>query len=337
MTKKDRIGVNLLKVLSKTLLPEAAPSCHASSLCFLPGTDGEKNRLLCAWFAGARESADDVEIWLSAGTEDADGLFTGWSEPVMMSRPTDEACWNPVLYAEGEHVTLFFKRSKKITSWKTFVRRSADGGRTWDEERELVPGDCSGGRGPVKDKPIPLSSGALLSGASHDSPDGKIWRAFFDRSEDGGSTWDRTEYLVPDPPARLIQPTLWEDEGGVHALLRSDAGRIYRADSQDDGKTWSAAYPTDLPNNNSGIDLARLPSPDGRLALACNPVASDWGARTPLTLFVSRDGGKSWFREADLERGPGEYSYPALIAAGGRLFCSFTWQRKRIAVAEIGV
>ena len=322
-----------MKLLSKTLLPPASPSCHASTLCFVPGRGGEADRLLCAWFGGSRESADDVEIWLSEGREDGEGSFSVWSAPRMMSSPSDEVCWNPVLWNDGDDVTLFFKRGKKITGWRTFVRRSSDGGRTWDKERELVPGDRSGGRGPVKDKPVRLSDGVLLAGASHENPDGTVWRAFFDRSDDGGMTWERTPYLETEPPVRMIQPTLWEDGAGVHALLRSAAGFIYRADSEDGGRTWSAAYPTDLPNNNSGIDLARLP--DGRLALACNPVGSDWGARTPLTLFVSKDGGKSWLRELDFVRGPGEYSYPALIAAGGRLFCSFTWRREKVMVAEI--
>ena len=71
-----------------------------------------------------------------------------------------------------------------------------------------------------------------------------------------------------------------------------------------------------MPNNNSGLDAVCLP--DNRLVLACNPVGSDWGARTPLSLFVSESGGQTWKRELDLAAGPGEYSYPAVISAGDR-------------------
>jgi len=79
----------------------------------------------------------------------------------------------------------------------------------------------------------------------------------------------------------VIQPTLWESEPGkVHMLLRSTESKIYRSDSSDGGKTWCTAYPTELPNNNSGIDLTRLQN--GNLVLAYNPVEKDWGARTPL-------------------------------------------------------
>ncbi|WP_052737040.1 exo-alpha-sialidase [Paenibacillus algorifonticola] len=38
-------------------------------------------------------------------------------------------------------------------------------------------------------------------------------------------------------------------------LLRSTEGFIFRSDSNDDGRTWCQAYPTPLPNNNSGIDV----------------------------------------------------------------------------------
>ena len=134
-------------------------------------------------------------------------------------------------------------------------------------------------------------------------------------------------YEADGKRVRLIQPSVWEDRDGVHALLRSDSGHIWRADSDDCGKTWSPAKETDMPNNNSGLDAVCLP--DNRLVLACNPVGSDWGARTPLSLFVSESGGQTWKRELDLAAGPGEYSYPAVISAGDRIYCTFTWQRKR--------
>ncbi len=287
------------------------PSCHASTVCALP--DGT---LLAAWFGGQPGSVGNGEIWLSRKESGGDN----WGTPVQMSQTTDLACWNPVLYADGENVTLFFKRSKKIASWQTFVRRSSDGGKTWSAEEELVPGDVSGGRGPVKNKPIRLrgtsliADGVLLAGASHESADASRWDAFFDRSTDGGLTRRRTEYLFTEPYAKLIQPTMWQDSDGVHA------------------------YPTDLPNNNSGVDLTRLP--DGTLALVCNPVGENWGARSPLSLFLSADGGKSWEKELDLATGEGEFSYPAVIwkdsPDGGRLQITFTWGRRGVMWCELG-
>ncbi|MBQ6540635.1 MAG: exo-alpha-sialidase, partial [Oscillospiraceae bacterium] len=84
-----------MKLLSKTLLPVPTRSCHASTLCAVPGGEGGTFSLLAAWFGGQRESADDVEIWLSRGEPDGDGHYTRWSDAVQMSETSDRACWNP--------------------------------------------------------------------------------------------------------------------------------------------------------------------------------------------------------------------------------------------------
>src|SRR5699024_2043312 len=95
------------------------------------------------------------------------------------------------------------------------------------------------------------------------------WDAFVDISYDKGKTWVKSE-TVPiehyEGDKGIIQPTLWESEPShVHMLLRSSRSSIYRSDSKDGGKTWSPAYATSLPNNNSGIDVVKLE--DGTLVL----------------------------------------------------------------------
>ena len=132
----------------------------------------------------------------------------------------------------------------------------------------------------------------------------------------------------------VIQPTLWESSPGtVHMLLRSTEGSIYRSDSTDGGVSWCPPYDTGLPNNNSGIDLDRLPN--GWLVLACNPVADNWGARTPMSLLVSRDNGVSWDKLLDLDSGKGEFAYPAVVASGPQLHVTYTWKRENIAYWQI--
>lgn len=53
-------------------------------------------------------------------------------------------------------------------------------------------------------------------------------------------------------------------------LTRSSAGYVARADSEDDGRTWSEMYLTPLFNNNSGLDAIRLEN--GAWFVAHNPV-----------------------------------------------------------------
>ncbi len=115
-------------------------------------------------------------------------------------------------------------------------------------------------------------------------------------------------------------------------LLRSSEGQIYRADSADYGKSWGSAYPTGLPNNNSGIDVVRCE--DGLLFLCMNPVGENWGKRTPIVLLASADNGETWQEEAVLENTPGEYSYPSIIADGRKIYVTYTFDRKSIAFWE---
>jgi predicted neuraminidase len=302
-------------------------SCHASTL--VQAANGD---LLCAWFGGTEEGANDVGIWMSRFSEGR------WSEPTRAAKVEEKAHWNPVLFRDGDDVVLFFKVGLNVPVWSTYWQRSSDNGATWSKAVELVPGDV-GGRGPVKDKPIVLTDGAWLAPASVETEE--RWDPFADRSEDHGKTWTRSEFWKIDkatmPGIGAIQPTLWEDAPGkVHALMRTGSGHIWRCDSEDGGKTWGAVYATELPNNNSGIDLLRLE--DGRLVLVFNPVGKRGGPRTPLDLAVSADNAKTWKTVAHLESDPdleSEYSYPAIIRTKTGLAVSYTWKRERIRCWQI--
>ena len=137
----------------------------------------------------------------------------------------------------------------------------------------------------------------------------------------------------------VIQPTLWEDElGDIHMLLRSTSSRIFRSDSKDGGRTWCTAYATELPNNNSGIDLVRLPS--GILVLAYNPRenAPNYykGSRTPLVLSYSEDNGNTWQLLDLLEDGKGTFAYPAIICnEQNEILVTYTWNRLRIVFCKL--
>lgn len=299
------------------------PQCHASTLVRL-----DNGQFLVAWFGGKHEKNDDVGIWLSKGRPG------NWSVPQEVAKIREDPHWNPVLFqAEDGEVLLFFKVGKEIDYWETWLKTSTDGGESWSEAEELVPGD-KGGRGPVRNKPIILSNGDWLAGASDEK--NKVWNAFVDISTDQGKTWEASEFLQLDRDKiveeGVIQPTLWESEPGkVHMLLRSSAGMICRSDSEDYGRTWSPIYETELPNPNSGIDVTKLD--DGTLALAYNRDDENWGARAPLSIALSFDNGQSWPRMLDIEEGgeDDEFSYPAIISFGDTVAVTYTWQREKIA------
>ena len=302
-------------------------NCHASTV--LPLEDG---RIAAAWFAGTKEGNDDVDILTCVRTDE------GWGQPVRVSAAPDIPHWNPVLFRKSSgEIILFFKVGKKIPAWKTYYCTSSDA-VAWSIPAELVEGDIGGGRGPVKNKPIRLSDGRVIAPASDER--NNLWVAFTDISCDDCASWRRMRtvptrsllgFYVP-----MIQPTLWEsDDGSVHMLTRTSRGNIYRSDSFDKGESWCRAYPTPLPNNNSGIDLDR--TADGRIFLVCNPVSKNWGDRTPLDLMVSEDDGKTFKKLLRLEDNPGEYSYPAIVAQGSKLHITYTFNREYIAYWQIEI
>lgn len=319
---------------------ESFTRCHASTVLLL-----RNSRFLSAWFGGSGEGHSDAGIWL------ADRYQCRWSSPRLVAKISEEPHWNPVLFkAPDNRVHLYFRVGASPREWRTWRIISSDEGATWSEPVALENQGDSGARGPVRNQPIVLADGVCLAPNSHEDKDS--WRVVVDRSEDGGMTW---ESMIPPawpdslsleamPPAQppqeidsvslptqgFIQPALWESEPGIaHMLVRSTFGQVFRSDSNDGGKTWSTLYATDLPNNNSGLDVVKLEN--GRLVLAFNPVSENWGQRTPLSLAISFDNGETWERRLDLETEEGEFSYPCIIPTGRGMAVTYTWNRKRIA------
>ena len=305
---------------------EKAPSCHASTV--LPLSDGT---VLAAWFGGAHEGDNDVEIWISK--RDTEG---NWSTPVSVSEDDNIAHWNPVLYMqENGRIILYYKHGETIPDWITRYITSDDNGTTWSSPLTLVPGDTSGGRGPVKNKCIKLKNGTVLGPASTEQ--NKKWIPFIDMSLDDGITW-QFNGLMERPKYKgayvgLIQPTLWESDEGVHCLMRSNKGALYRSDSYDNGLSWSKPARTRLPNNNSGVDCVKDDS--GRLWLIYNPVDVNWGVRHPLSLAYSKDNGKHFTEVLVPEPGNGEFSYPAITCKDNTLYITYTYKRKQIVFWKI--
>ncbi|MCP4644940.1 MAG: exo-alpha-sialidase, partial [bacterium] len=299
--------------------------CHASTVVQAGNGD-----FIAAWFGGTEEKDPDVGIWMSRFAEGS------WTAPELAVKVNETAHWNPVLFRDParDDVCLFFKVGPRIPRWQTYWISSKDNGKTWSKAVELVPGD-EGGRGPVKNKAIVLSDGAWLAPASTELGG---WDPFADRSEDGGKTWSRSEDWAISKDVisgkGAIQPTFWEsDPGKVHALMRTTAGVVARADSEDGGKTWTPVRASGLPNNNSGIDCLGLE--DGRVLLVYNPVGKNWGARTPLNLAVSSDNGEIWRDIASLEYTMGEYSYPGIVRTKNGVAICYTWKRERVRCWQV--
>ena len=294
------------KIVTNEYIFEDAPfkQCHASTIIEL--TDGS---LKAAWFGGSNESNKDVEIWVS---DKKDG---SWTAPVSVANGIINdslrfACWNPVLFrtADGT-LSLYYKVGPNPREWWGMVIHSSDDGKSWSAPEKLPDGIL----GPIKNKPLRLPSGVILSPSSIETKTEK-WHAHIERSTDGGKTWEKIA-IDPQSQAKVIQPTLLlYPEGKIQALLRSDQKLIMESWSSDEGKTWSLLAKTNVLNPNSGIDAVTLSS--GLQVIVYNPKkgGGDWvNGRNKLNVAVSADG-KNWKDVAVLEDQPsGEFSYPAII------------------------
>jgi predicted neuraminidase/ABC-type molybdate transport system substrate-binding protein len=300
---------------------ETAPfaSAHASTIV------ETKEGLVAAWFGGTREGAADVGIWLSRrGT-------SGWTPPVEVATGTQpdgtrHPCWNPVLFQMPDaSLALFYKVGPSPQEWWGMVRSSRDSGRTWGDGTRLPDGVL----GPIKNKPVSLSDGAIVASSStesHERP--SKWRVHFERSVDGGRTW-----TMASPPRSAdgseidaIQPSILMHSGGrLEAVGRTRAEHVFETWSTDGGKTWTPIALTALPNPSSGIDAVTLG--DGRQLIVYNHTTR---GRSPLNVAISNDG-RRWDAALVLESEAGEYSYPAVIqGADGLVHITYTWRRRRI-------
>lgn len=307
-------------VLRSEFIYETAPfpSCHASTI-----VEPTAGKLVAAWFGGTRERDPDVGIWLSRN----DG--TGWSVPVEVANGVRldaprVPLWNPVLFQPRTGpLLLFYKMGPSPATWWGMLITSTDGGKSWSPPRRLPDGIF----GPIKNKPVQLADGTILSPTSDETPDkANLWRVYFERSTDNGQTWARTPFANDGTTISAIQPSILFLGGDkLQAVGRTRQGKVFTIGSPDLGRTWGAMTLTSLPNPSAGTDAVTLA--DGRHLLVYNHTPK---GRTPLNVALSRDG-VTWDSVLNLESASGEYSYPAVIqTADGLVHITYTWKREKI-------
>ena len=290
-------------------------SCHASTICELPG-----GRLMAAWFGGKYEGNNDVSIWHSV-------LANGnWSKPVEIANGVQldgsrYPCWNPVLFRTAKG-TLFlhYKVGPSPSEWWAEQKTSQNDGKTWSTAIKLPPKFL----GPIKNKPLQFTSGEIIYPSSLETPDGK-WTIHLEKSDSLGKNWKMI--AVDCGSYHAIQPTiLVHGSGKLQLLCRSKEGVIVQTWSKDNGDTWEKLQPTDLLNPSSGIDAVTLKN--GKHLLVYNPLKR---GRNKLVLAESSDG-KNWKDIQALEdTAQGEYSYPAIIQGkDGSIYITYTYNRNKI-------
>jgi predicted neuraminidase len=355
-------------------LPTACVQNHAANLCVLP--DGD---LGCVWFGGTQEGMSDISVWFSRLGRGA----ARWSDPVRLSGDPDRSEQNPILFVAPDRRLWLLYTAQRFGNQDTAIvrcRTSDDAGRTWSAVATLIdrPGTF------VRQPPYVAEDGAWLLPVFYcRAVPGEKWDGSNDisavlRSSDGGRSWQ--EIVVPASLGCVHMNILRLADRTLLAVFRSRwADHIHESRSTDDGRTWSEPVATVLPNNNSSIQAKVLGNghvvlvfndasaaqatarrvslydeiddgeaagePQGAVAAKADTRKAFWGApRAPLSIALSRDGGRTWAHKRDLEIGDGfcmtnnseaklnrELSYPSVIQDGeGAIHVAFTYFRQRI-------
>lgn len=330
-------------VLEAYLRPLYAPDSHAANLLELDNGD-----LLCVWFNGSGEGNPDTNVVMSRLPYGA----SRWEDPVELANHPERSEQNPVLFQapDGKVWLLHTSGEPHDQSSARVVRRiSEDRGRTWGPPTVLFEGPGLFLRHPI----VVLKNGDWLLPAYYCKSGGHYSVVLI--SPDQGRSWQEME--VPGSVHRVHMNIVERSDGSLLAMFRSrHADRIYVSTSHDGGRTWTPPERSGLPNNNSSFQVIRLRS--GSLALVYNNVTMErdqfrWVGeegsprkkplRTPLTLAISEDEGKSWpfvknLQTADLEykEKPVGYSYPSIVQSrDGALHIAFSYLRKTIKYVRV--
>jgi Neuraminidase (sialidase) len=191
---------------------------------------------------------------------------------------------------------------------RIYVRRSTDGGRSFDYGEQHPYIQITGGKslpevgfyGSV-DTLIQLQSGRIVAAFQFMDPErsdaGKRVQHYTTvcmLSDDGGRTWTRSSEITADTPRGAMESQIVETEPDrLLCLFRTKSGYIYQSVSEDGGETWGKSEPTSLPSPESMVRMIKLLS--GKLLVVWNNVSSTTqDPRHPLAATLSGDGGHTW-------------------------------------------
>lgn len=225
-----------------------------------------------------------------------------------------------LLRLQNGNIALFYLRKNSTEDCIPMMRISQDEGESWSEPTACIT-DQAGYFVLNNDRVIQLQDGRLLMAvALHNTPGGE-WsnrgelHSYY--SDDNGQTWKSGE-AVPNPEEILTQePGLIElKDGRIMMFIRAGGGFQQLSYSSDRGQSWSPVEKSNIPSPVSPATIERIPNSDDWLLVWNNNDGSNpemKGKRTPITVAVSKDEGKSWHYIKNLEEDPdGWYCYIAI-------------------------
>lgn len=229
-----------------------------------------------------------------------------------------------LLRLKNGKIALFYLKKNSETDCIPMVRFSNDEAKTWSDPVPCIT-DKKGYFVLNNNRVIQLKNGRILMAVNlYNIAEGSIlnkgslWSYY---SDDNGLTW-KSGIEVPNPDKFLTQePGIVELKNkDILMIIRSNPGVQCISYSKDKGVTWSSVKPSNIKSPVSPASIERIPS-TGDLLLVWNNNGGDdpaiKGKRTPLTVAISKDEGKTWQKAKNVEDDPdGWYCYIAIHFVG---------------------
>lgn len=263
-------------------------------------------------YLAARFSADGGKTWTSEDIK------------VVEREGTMNVMSVSLLRLQNGKIALFYLKKNSETDCIPMVRFSNDEVKTWSDPVACIT-DKNGYFVLNNNRVIQLKNGRILMAVNLYNiaegsflNKGSLWSYY---SDDNGLTW-KSGAEVPNPDNFLTQePGIVELKNkDILMIIRSNLGVQCISYSKDNGVTWSSVKPSDIKSPVSPASIERIPSTGDLLLVWNNNGGNDpaiKGKRTPLTVAISKDEGKTWQKVKNVEDDPdGWYCYIAIHFVG---------------------
>ena len=275
-----------------------------------------------------------------------------WTEDeIIIRHPTNS--WNVMSVSlkrlPDGRIALFYCMKRFRGDCRPYVSFSGDEGRTWSEGQCLFPDDRQGYYA-VLNQAVCLTTRGRLVVPFYG---GKQMQCLL--SDDMGATWRYSQAFKAfdsqmNPVALDESQVLELTNGSLVMFSRSYVDWQYWTYSHDGGETWGPSVPSGIVSPGSPLTIIKLKNGDWLMAwndLRGHPEkfkggGSCHGTRTPMTLAVSKDEGRTWIHRRVLEGDTYAswgywYCYPSMIETDdGNVLVHYNYvsRRKKGALAE---
>ncbi len=270
--------------------------------------------LYIAYYGGAGEYDQETAVYGSRLLEEPNT----WSTPEVIADTPHRGDGNPVVFQAPDGVVWLFYNTQYGPSWseaRVKGKVSYDGAKTWSDSFIMSFDLGSMCRGKV----LVLNNGDYLlpmydeKGSDRDRTT-PTTASFFLRYSQKTKTWEPTNKIYSEKGNLQPQAIQLTDDHLIAYIRRGggftkeETGYIIKSESHDGGYTWSEGVDTDIQIPNSAVDAIR--TPEGHIVLTYNDHTHE---RTPLTVAISVDDGKTWKYKRNIAGGDNTFAYPYMI------------------------